>query len=277
MRSWLDSVLPGGAIHAWLVGAGEAGLKLLLVGAAYFTTRWLTLRGLDALLAPLVARSRRDGSTGLTRLETLQGITRSAVTYVLLLVALITLLGQIGVNITALLTGAGVAGLAVSFGAQRIVRDVLTGFFLLLEDQFRVGELVTLIGSPGLPQLNGTVLEMGLRLTRLRDIHGKMVSIGNGDIVAVVNHSRGPVLATVELGIPADTSIDRVRTLVAEIPLSEALFTGSAELEGMTALESDRMVLRIAAPAVPGRAPAAELALRQAVGEALRGAEIEIR
>jgi moderate conductance mechanosensitive channel len=276
MPDWLNRIFAEYPLPGWLATAGAAALTVLLAALLFAALRWLALRGMHAVMIPLLARAQREGEAALTRLRTLEAIARSALTYVLLFVALVTLLGQLGVNVAAILTGAGVVGLAVSFGSQRLIRDVLTGFFLLLEDQFRVGEVVTLAGVPGLAQVTGTVVEVGLRITRLRDVTGRIVTVGNGDIAAVVNHQRGPLAAAVEVGVAAETPLDRLRELAAGLALPESLFTGPAALEGVTALGPGRITVRIAAPAAPGRAPEAELALRQALGEALRAAAIEV-
>jgi moderate conductance mechanosensitive channel len=250
---------------------------VLLTLFLFLAFRWLALRALAALMLPLAARARRESAASLGRLQTLEGLARSWITYVLLFLATVTLLNQVGINVATLIAGAGVAGLALSFGAQRLVRDVLTGFFLLLEDQFRVGEVVTLVGTAGLPQFNGTILEMGLRITRMQDVAGKVVTLGNGDIAAVINHSRGPITATVEFGVTNEAPLSQVTAAVQGLSLPEELFAGSASVQGIAALEGERMVLRVTAPAQPGKAPEAELALRQAVGEALRRDEIAIR
>ncbi|MBM3459533.1 MAG: mechanosensitive ion channel, partial [Armatimonadetes bacterium] len=173
--------------------AVEGVVRCLLVACLFVLVRFLGLGLLEAAFRPFEARARREGESSVARLHTLAAISRSLFSYSLLFIAAVTVLSLLGVNVMAILAGAGVAGLALSFGAQRLVRDVLTGFFLLLEDQFRVGEMVTLVGGPGLPQFQGTVLDVGLRVTRLRDLSGKLVSLGNGEVVAVINHSRGPI------------------------------------------------------------------------------------
>lgn len=277
MKKWLETMIGGGPWHAWAVETVEAGYKVLLATLLFLVARWLILRTIQAVMLPLLARAQREGESHVFRLRTLEGLARSTTTYALLFLTVVTLLNSVGVPVATLLTGAGVAGLALSFGAQRVVRDVLTGAFILIEDQFRVGEVVTLVLAAGLPQLNGTILEMGLRTTRLQDLSKKQVSVGNGDIVVVINHNRGPITATVEIGVPPDASLDRLRELAGEAVLPEELFTGPALIEGVTALEATRMVVRIAAPARPGRAPEAELFLRQALGDTLRKAEVEIR
>jgi small conductance mechanosensitive channel len=277
MEDWLERGLAALGLQEWAVTALAALLKILVGILLFLVTRALGLRALDALFLPVAGRARRDGDSGASRLHTLQGISRSAFLYLLLFTAVVMALGQVGIDVRALLAGAGVLGLALSFGAQRLVRDWLTGFFMLLEDQFRVGELVTLIGGPGLPQFNGTVLEVGLRITRLQDLSGKLVTVGNGDVVSVINHSRGPIIASVELGVAPETAVTDAAAALAELGLSEALFSGSATLAGVTGLDAGKMVLRVTAPAQPARALEAELALREACGNALRSAGIEIR
>ena len=277
MRRWLDQIIPSGSWHGWLVDISDGSLKILIAVVVFLVLRRLALRGLQSILLPLLTRASGEDLTAVSRVKTLEGLARSSTTYVLLFLVLVTLLQSFNIQVTTLLAGAGVAGLALSFGAQRLVRDVLTGFFLLLEDQFRVGEVVSLMGIPGMAQANGTVLEMGLRTTRMLDLSGKLITVSNGDIGAVINHSRGPVTATVDVGIPADAQLTEVREALAGLSLPQELFAGPAALEGVTALEATRVVVRIAAPAQAGRAPEAEMVLRQSAGEALRQRGIEIR
>ena len=277
MSEWLERVIPKGPLHTWLVDGARVGGRIVLALLLFVLFRWLVVRGIRLLLRPLLSRTDYEEAPNYSRLRTLVSLAESAATYALLFVLVVSLLSDIGINVATLVAGAGVAGLALSFGAQRLVRDLLTGFFLLLEDQLRVGDVVTLIGGAGLPQLNGTITEIGLRATRLRDISGKLVTIGNGDIVAVVNHSRGPVTATVDVGVPSDTPLPRLSEVIQGAELPPDLLEGSATVQGVAALDSDKMVVRIAAPALPGKAPEGELALRQAIGVALRAAEIEIK
>lgn len=277
LRLWLERMVPPGPWHARLVGVAEVGLNILLILALFFALRAATLHGLNVVMRPLMAAARREGESSVARVRTLEGLARSVLGYALLLLAAITLLDQLGVNVATLIAGAGVAGLALSFGAQRLVRDVLTGFFLLLEDQFRVGEMVTLMGIPGAGQLIGTIEDIGLRITRLTDTSGKHVIVNNGDIGAVVNHSRGPILATVDLGVAADHTLEQVKDAIGSAQLPAALFTGEATVQGVAALEGSKMVVRISARSRPGRTTEAELVLRQAAAQALRAAEIEIK
>ncbi len=277
MTEWLDRLIPAGSSHAILVQAASLGLKLVLTIVGFVILRWLAVRAISLLMLPLRRRAEREEGSHAGRLRTLESLAVSTVTYTLLFLVVVTILGELGVNVAALVASAGVAGLALTFGAQRMVRDVLAGFFMLLEDQFRVGEYVTLVGGPGLPQLTGTVQEIGLRITRMIDSAGKYVVIGNGDIAAVINHSRGPVAAAVEIGVPADTSLDQLQQLVSPLETDPERFSGPVSVRGVSALDGTKALVRFEAPARPGQTLEAELALRRQVGEALREAGIEIR
>lgn len=277
MTEWLDRLIPAGSSHAILVQAASLGLKLVLTIVGFVILRWLAVRAISLLMLPLRRRAEREEGSHAGRLRTLESLAVSTVTYTLLFLVVVTILGELGVNVAALVASAGVAGLALTFGAQRMVRDVLAGFFMLLEDQFRVGEYVTLVGGPGLPQLTGTVQEIGLRITRMIDSAGKYVVIGNGDIAAVINHSRGPVAAAVEIGVPADTSLDQLQQLVSPLETDPERFSGPVTVRGVSALDGTKALVRFEAPARPGQTLEAELALRRQVGDALREAGIEIR
>ena len=277
MNKWFERIIAPGPWHDGLVEGAQAGFTVLIGILVYVVVRWVCVRAVGAVMRPLVQRASGEGATSVARLRTLEGLARSAITYLLLFMTLVTVLSQLGVNVAAILAGAGVLGLALGFGAQRLVRDILAGVFMLLEDQFRVGEVVTLVGTAGLPQFTGTILEMGLRITRMRDLSGKMLTIGNGDVAAVVNHNRGPLRATVEVGVATDTSLDQARSVIENVPLPEELFSGCARVEGVTALAAERIALLVAAPSGPGKAPEAELILREVLGEALRKAGVDIR
>lgn len=130
------------------------------------------------------------------RLITLQGLLTSAVTYAIYLVTIVLVLLIFGLTwkgLAPFFVAASILPLAIGFGAQRLVRDVITGLFILGEGQFDVGEMVT-IGS-----VTGRVEDMGLRVTRLRDDQGRLYIIANGDITQVFNASRGPIKLSVDL------------------------------------------------------------------------------
>jgi len=193
---------------------------------------------------------------------------------VLLFVFAVAVLGRLGINVTAIVGTASVAGLAFGFGAQKLIKDLISGFILLLEDQYAVGETVT-IGT-----VTGTVEEVGMRVTRIRDDEGRLHLLGNGDIGAVCNHSRGTVGAHVEVGIAAG-----VLPRDAEAALRGPLETASrslglaepARIEGVGSADHVRTGLRVGYRLAPGQNPArVAAALRAAAREALIDAGIPL-
>jgi small conductance mechanosensitive channel len=245
-------------------GAVFGALKVLAVLLVYWVARGILRRAIEGVVTPLARRVEKD-SPG--RAITLRSLLNSIAQYVLLFITAMMVLRAVGMDVTAILTGAGVAGLAVGFGAQKLVRDVITGFFILLEDQFSVGETITVVGN------TGVVEEMGMRTTRLRDDAGKRILIANGDITTVVNHSRSSTLVTVDVSVAPDTRIESIRELVdglgGDLGTLRELLDEPPVVRGVTAFDGTKVTFRVTARAQPGRQQEAELALRQALRERL--------
>ena len=144
----------------------------------------------------------RQPLVGKKRARTLSALILSVMRYVVYFVAGITVLQTFGVQTSSIIASAGIAGLAIGFGAQNLVKDVISGFFILFEDQFSVGEYVTVAG------VTGTVEELGLRSTTIREWTGHLHTIPNGEIVQVMNYERNPILAVVTVGIAYEADID---------------------------------------------------------------------
>ena len=164
-----------------------AGLVVLAL-----VVRWVVLR----LVTRLVTSAAKDPQpTRAIRLaqraRTIGGLARSVATWVIVAIFGTMLLDQLGINIAPLVAGAGVVGVAIGFGAQSLVKDYLNGVFMILEDQYSVGDVVQL----ETPQLNtaGIVEAVSLRVTRVRDDSGQLLYIRNGEIVRVTNRSQGEI------------------------------------------------------------------------------------
>src|SRR4051812_23434942 len=138
------------------------------------------------------------------RIETLARVFRNTAAIVIVIVAGTLVLGELGISIAPILATAGVAGVAIGFGAQSLVKDYFTGFFLLLEDQIRQGDVVQ-IGDKG-----GLVEEVTLRYVRLRDGEGHVHFIPNGEIKVLTNRTRDYALVTVDVSVALDEDLDRV-------------------------------------------------------------------
>jgi small conductance mechanosensitive channel len=154
---------------------------------------------------------RLDDAEAVKRAETLGRVFRYLVAVVMSLVAGVLVLSEIGISVAPILGAAGVVGLAIGFGAQSLVKDYFTGFFLLLEDQIRQGDVVKL-GEHG-----GLVEEVTLRYVRLRDYDGQVHFVPNGQIGAVVNLSRGYAQAVVDVGVAYREDLDRVMTVMLQV------------------------------------------------------------
>lgn len=177
---------------------------------------------------------------------------RSVITITVWTVAVLTILPLLGINVAPLLASAGVIGVALGFGAQTLVKDYLSGIFLIIEDQFGVGDVVD-VG-----EAIGTVEEVALRYTRLRDMSGVVWYVRNGEILRVANRSQGWTLAIVDIPIAYNENLDRVREIVElvavdmdEDPNYDDLLLGRPAFAGVESVSGEAMIIRITAKAAP--------------------------
>lgn len=181
------------------------------------------------------------------RVQTLKGVTDSTLKVIIVVVSAIAMLQTLGVNATSLLAGVSILGVAVGFGAQSLVRDVFTGFFILLEDQYGVGDVIAV----GTGQLSGTVERLNLRVTALRALDGTVHIIPNGQIqtVSVSSKDWSRVVATVDVTYSADVDealrvLDAVSQELYRDPAWDDHFLDAPEIQGVTALAPDGVTLR---------------------------------
>jgi small-conductance mechanosensitive channel len=201
------------------------------------------------------------------RTKTLSALIKSVFMYVTYFIATVMSLELFNINTTSIIAGAGIVGLAVGFGAQNLVKDVITGFFILFEDQFTVGEYITTAG------VTGVVEEVGLRTTKIREFAGQLHIIPNGEITKVTNFNRGQMLAILELGIPYEENLDQVLNIMKktseEMPGKVPILLGIPEVQGAVAFRENDVLVRIIAKTIAGEQWAAERELRKEFIEAL--------
>ena len=192
------------------------------------------------------------GPTG--RSHTLLPMLRKVIGSILVVMVILIVLSSLGVNITPLLAGAGVLGLAVGFGAQKLVSDVLSGFFFLLDDAFRIGEYIQ-GGS-----IRGTVEAITLRNVMLRHHLGMLQVVPHSDLGAVTNYMRGGIVIKFPLEFPYDTDIDKVRKIIKKVGQAmlkdEELgddFILPVKSQGVYAITNSVMVIRVKFTAKPGK------------------------
>ena len=150
------------------------------------------------------------------RSETLHKLVRSAVRYTIYFIAFFQILAVLGVNTTSIVASAGIASVAIGFGAQSLVKDIISGFFIILEGQFDVGDNVKIYNQAAFIA-GGYVMSLGLRSTKIRSKNGEVYFIPNGTINQVVNYSLMYNLALVELPIKIDESIEKIEERVNKV------------------------------------------------------------
>jgi moderate conductance mechanosensitive channel len=183
------------------------------------------------------------------RAKTIQVLLNNIATYSLNFIMVLLILGQIGVELAPLIAGAGVVGLAIGFGAQNFVKDVISGFFIIFEDQFAVGDVVQ-IGSN-----KGTVEEIGMRITKVKSWNGEQYIIPNGSISNIINYSVYPSVAVVDLLVPKSINVDQILARITEVletePLSDETLLESPKLAGIQRVNEHGSIVRITATCKP--------------------------
>ena len=208
------------------------------------------------------------------RAKTLKVLLKSILTYFIFFMAGLMILQIFNVNTNAILTSAGILGLAVGFGAQNLVKDVISGFFIIFEDQFTVGDYVEAGGAVGV------VEEIGLRTSKIRSWTGQLHIIPNGGIAKVTNYNRGHMSAVVIVGIAYEVDIDRAIEVLSQE--CEKAFNEEADIveipivHGVVELADSSVNIRIVALTVAGKQWAIERNLRRRFKIELDQAGIEI-
>ncbi len=193
----------------------------------------------------IVASARASGPENMKWIETVGRAVRYALSVVTLLVAGMLVLNEVGVSIAPILGAAGVVGLAIGFGAQSLIKDYFTGFFLLVENQIRVGDVVEIAGKSGL------VEEVSLRKVRLRDYDGSVHYVSNGLITTVTNRSTEFAFALMDIGVAYKSNIDQAIDVLRQValdlrqdPLLGPKIIDDLEVAGVESLGDSAIVLR---------------------------------
>jgi small conductance mechanosensitive channel len=212
---------------------------------------WVVNRVLGTVIrtAASTAEERLGKEERGQRVKTLILLGESVVRYVILFVAGLSILGQVGVDVRPLLAGAGIAGLAVGFGAQNLVRDVISGFFIIMEGQYAVGDLVKING------VFGKVERLGLRITAVRQPDGQLSYFPNGGIRTAENFTEDYVSYVVTIPVPREPSeapLPAVKSVLADFEVEFRLLAAEPIIE-VAELPSGSPAVRARMRVVPGR------------------------
>jgi small-conductance mechanosensitive channel len=265
----------------WLL---SHGLRIVIVLAAGVLLLLLAKLAVRRMHRRLEAAGSATQELSLQRAATLT----QAITYLVQIavwtLTILVLLGEFDVNLGPLIAGAGIVGLALGFGAQSLVRDFLSGFFILLEDQFGVGDVIEV--SVGGQEVSGKVEKVSLRTTDVRAFDGTRHTIPNGNILMVGNRSRGWARVIVDVSVAYTEDIDRVRGVLEELfqelleePDLQGSFFSGPEVLGVEGVGERDVVLRVTAEVRPTRKGSLERMLRQRIKERLdlRGISVPAR
>jgi small-conductance mechanosensitive channel len=234
------------------IGLFFLGRVVIELGHLEIARRMLPDEGLDEM-------SRR-------RRATMAPIVRSAFTYAVYFGTMVLILASLGFNPMPFLAGAGILGLVVGFGAQSLIHDVVSGFFILFENTFLVGDAIEAAGAKGI------VEAIEFRTTKIRDGDGRLHIVRNGDIKQVINYSKEYALAVVSLEMAYQTDLSQVFVVLREagerLRRENSDVVGETQVQGISAFGLETMTVRTATKVKPGRHDAAAAALRLAIKEA---------
>ncbi|MGH3666136.1 MAG: mechanosensitive ion channel family protein [Egibacteraceae bacterium] len=251
-------------------------------------TRRLATGGVERLgkmkqRAPLADTSPMDISRAAMRTETIGAVLNSISTFVVWLIATFLVMGAFGIQLGPLIAGAGVAGVALGFGAQRMVQDFLAGTFIILEDQYGIGDIVDLRDSIGSVGAGGTVEALSLRTTRIRDVEGTVWYVPNGEIRTAGNKSQQWARSLLDIGVAYNTNVDhasRVLKQVADEVWGDPEFGPSIieepEVWGLERFDADQITLRMVLKVKPAKQWAVNRELRGRIKQAFDREGIEI-
>ncbi|MDJ1640732.1 mechanosensitive ion channel family protein [Streptomyces pakalii] len=293
---------PGGSLDEAAEQAGNAagwveenwstwlstGLRILLIVAVAITLRYLIRRALTNLIDRMNRSAQAVQGTALggllvnaerrrQRSEAIGSVLRSVASFLIMGTAALMVLGAFKINLAPLLASAGVAGVALGFGARNLVTDFLSGVFMILEDQYGVGDTI----DAGVA--SGEVIEVGLRVTKLRGDNGEIWYVRNGEVKRIGNLSQGWSTAGVDVTVRPTEDLEQVRkaitaaaeTMTKEEPWAERLW-GPVEVLGLDAVLLDSMTVRVTAKTMPGKSLGVERELRWRIKQALEDAGIRM-
>jgi small-conductance mechanosensitive channel len=273
--------LPAGTAYGWFVAA-PASILLIVVLGLFF--RWFVCRSIDRLVSRaikgtvpgIIANSKagefladlRPGSNERRkqRAETMGSLLKSITTGLTLAIVIVMVLAKLGQPIAPIIASAGILGIAFGFGAQNLVKDFLSGIFMILEDQYGVGDAVDL------GEATGTVEAVGLRVTRLRDVNGTVWYVRNGEILRVGNQSQNWARTVLDITVDYEADLDRVQVILQEEATTmyederfHDVIIEQPEVWGVERFDKDGAVVRVVLKTAPMQQWLVARAMRQRV------------
>jgi small-conductance mechanosensitive channel len=243
----------GGLGKQILGGVVQIGISVLIAYVAWEFIKRLIDRRIGTDVGPS-GPGDEGGGTGASRIQTLLPLIRKFILVTLVVMTGMLVLSSMGINIGPLIAGAGMIGLAVGFGAQTLVRDVISGMFFLMDDAFRVGEYIDI------SSVKGTVERISVRSLQMRHHNGPVHTVPYGEIQYVTNYSRDWAIMKFELRIPFETDVDMVRRLIKKVGVAMMadeelgpLLLEPLKSQGVNRMDDSAFIVRCKFTSIPGQ------------------------
>lgn len=211
MNEFIQKYVSQFNVDAILTAFVNKTLSLVLLFLAFYIIKKLAKASVKKVLVPSLKVSTQD----IGRQKTISRLVESMLNYLLYFILIYSILTILGLPVSSLFAGAGIAGVAIGLGAQGFLSDLINGFFILLERQFDVGDVVKLTNGP--ITISGTIVSMGIRTTQVRDADGTLHFIPNRNILVVSNQSRGDMRAQVDIPLKFNTDLEQVGRVIEEV------------------------------------------------------------
>jgi len=263
---------PGGVFSTqWLE---SAGVRILIILAIALIVSWIARSAVRRMRRRLEQAQDRTEEHDLRRITTITSTLTNTILVAVWSIAILMVLSEMNVDLAPLLASAGIVGVALSFGAQSLVRDFLVGFFVILEDQYRVGDSVAITVNGG--NFAGKIEDLTLRYTSVRGADGTLYEVGNGNILFVANRSRGTGHITVEVSVPRSGSLrdmehrlDRALEDMRTDPSLREMLVGGPTAVGIEPVDGDKVQATVSAQVWASRRDQSEAALRRELSRRL--------
>ncbi len=277
----------------WLIAKPLSILTLIVIG---LVVRWLVHRAIDRLtrraaegtVPGVIARGKvpqmfleRTAAAAERRQQranAMGSLLKSITTGVIASIVVFMIIAQLGYNIAPLIASAGIIGVALGFGAQSLVKDFLSGIFMILEDQYGVGDVIDLQGFA-----SGTVEAVGLRVTRLRDVNGTVWYVRNGEVLAVGNMSQNWARTVLDIPVAFTENLDRIRGILAEVahdlwenPEFRPDILEEPEVWGVERWDPDAVIVRVVLKTAPLKQWSVAREMRERIKERFDRENVEI-
>ena len=242
MNDFITKYLSQFNVEAIVTASLNKIFSLILLFITFYILKKIAKASVKKVLVPSLKISNREQG----RQKTISRLVESSLNYLLYFILLYCVLSILGLPVSSLLAGAGIAGVAIGLGAQGFLSDLVNGFFILIEQQFDVGDVVKLTNGP--ITISGTIVSMGIRTTKVRDADGTLHFIPNRNILVVSNQSRGEMRAQIDIPLKFNTDLEQVYRIIEEVnnrELSKFEQITNVSILGPKTTETEQFVFRV--------------------------------